>query len=541
MKKLLFVTIIAFMSFFYIDNVNAEEIQHFTLNYDNQEFNVDIPVKYLQNNYIGTMSKNSSTGSYLFRLFYDFNYVGLRYSTSGTQKDISFYFKDTSDAIDSGSVNALIYNFTTKTFTEDSGVYIPRFALNDEITDNYVPVDFFIKYDNKIYLDGRNINSNLTYKINNVDYKKGDEVFFGGSSIRFGIVDSETEVINGITYYKSKTVRMTLQGKNNTKYYYEYTTDNGASWITLLLTQKDYFDIKFTTNTVLLVRIRERNTFDVLNDYTFTLSGIATDELTSEYEEIPLRGHEGIILYAKNTYQDLISTVYMETGNIHVTKYSNGKIVQQMRDIAVDFQVTLGPRDTDYYLIKNNDTSINTVLRVLKDKFAYYYLNDALSTITIENPNTGEAEVLGSIYESEQYYKDHVEQDSDVVENNWLLKILKMAFVPDLSAFNNLVSMFNRKFGIFSQLASTLPDLFQFGGEDPPEFNMTIYGTTVNIVDFSAFEIVRTFLHGLILAFAWYGFIRRCYERAPAFIGGFFSFERAVGDISVPSSKGGKK
>lgn len=54
-----------------------------------------------------------------------------------------------------------------------------------------------------------------------------------------------------------------------------------------------------------------------------------------------------------------------------------------------------------------------------------------------------------------------------------------------------------------------------------PQFQMTIYGTTVNIIDFSMYESVRPMVHKIIIAVAWSMWGLRFFRRLPAYIGGF--------------------
>lgn len=58
------------------------------------------------------------------------------------------------------------------------------------------------------------------------------------------------------------------------------------------------------------------------------------------------------------------------------------------------------------------------------------------------------------------------------------------------------------------------------GGDSPPEFNITAYGSTVSIIDFSMYDDYRIYIHGIIIAIAYYFFIKKVIVRIPKLIGG---------------------
>ena len=57
-------------------------------------------------------------------------------------------------------------------------------------------------------------------------------------------------------------------------------------------------------------------------------------------------------------------------------------------------------------------------------------------------------------------------------------------------------------------------------GTTTPSFSITYYGQTVNIIDFSLFVNYRIWLHGIILAIAWFMYIRKLFNKLPNIIGG---------------------
>lgn len=57
-------------------------------------------------------------------------------------------------------------------------------------------------------------------------------------------------------------------------------------------------------------------------------------------------------------------------------------------------------------------------------------------------------------------------------------------------------------------------------GESIPKFSIQYAGQTLDIIDFSLFVNYRVWLHGIILAIAWFYFIRKLFNKLPALIGG---------------------
>lgn len=104
-----------------------------------------------------------------------------------------------------------------------------------------------------------------------------------------------------------------------------------------------------------------------------------------------------------------------------------------------------------------------------------------------------------------------------------LSDLLKFLFVPDNNPFENLSSKFNEKFAFVNQAKDLFNSLIGFNnyGNSAPTFNMTWKGVTFAFIDFSMFLQYRLWLHGVILAIAWFIFIRRTVNRLPAIIGAF--------------------
>lgn len=101
---------------------------------------------------------------------------------------------------------------------------------------------------------------------------------------------------------------------------------------------------------------------------------------------------------------------------------------------------------------------------------------------------------------------------------------LKYLFVPENNPFSGLSDKFNEKFAFVSQvkdLANSLLGDIDYGYDNIPSFNINYNGTEVSIIDFTPFLQYRTWLHGIILAIAWFVFIDRLFKRLPGIIGGF--------------------
>lgn len=101
--------------------------------------------------------------------------------------------------------------------------------------------------------------------------------------------------------------------------------------------------------------------------------------------------------------------------------------------------------------------------------------------------------------------------------------LLKLLFVPENNPFEQLSVKFNEKFAFVEQIKTLINSLLGFNnyGDKAPTFNMTWHGVTFALIDFSLFLDYRTWLHGIILAIAWFTFLFRTYKKLPSIIGGF--------------------
>jgi hypothetical protein len=105
--------------------------------------------------------------------------------------------------------------------------------------------------------------------------------------------------------------------------------------------------------------------------------------------------------------------------------------------------------------------------------------------------------------------------------------VLASLFVPSPDYFADKFEGFQQgvddKIPILSQIQELMNTLFlQFGNmpQEPPEFTIELYGQRVNMIDFSMFAMIRPFVHGIIVFFAWFHFIRRLVRRIPKALGG---------------------
>lgn len=100
--------------------------------------------------------------------------------------------------------------------------------------------------------------------------------------------------------------------------------------------------------------------------------------------------------------------------------------------------------------------------------------------------------------------------------------LLKTLFVPEKSPLENFKQKVQDKLYFVTQISemfSTLLGNVDYG-TTTPSFSITYYGQTVNIIDFSLFVNYRMWLHGIILAIAWFMYIRKLFNKLPNIIGG---------------------
>lgn len=102
--------------------------------------------------------------------------------------------------------------------------------------------------------------------------------------------------------------------------------------------------------------------------------------------------------------------------------------------------------------------------------------------------------------------------------------LLNYLFVPQQDHFGELNTKINSKFGFIGQVKDLVYSLFPENttlSNTPPNWTITYEGITVNIIDWSAFEKYRGYLHGLIIFIMWGAYLIRLYKRIPSIIYGF--------------------
>lgn len=103
--------------------------------------------------------------------------------------------------------------------------------------------------------------------------------------------------------------------------------------------------------------------------------------------------------------------------------------------------------------------------------------------------------------------------------------LLEYLFIPQQDHFGELNEKINSKFGFINQVKELVYSLFPenstYSLVGPPNWTITYEGTTVEIIDWTAFEKYRGYLHGLIIFIMWSSFLIRLYKRIPAIIYGF--------------------
>lgn len=102
--------------------------------------------------------------------------------------------------------------------------------------------------------------------------------------------------------------------------------------------------------------------------------------------------------------------------------------------------------------------------------------------------------------------------------------LLESLFIPQQDHFGELNNKINIKFGFIHQVKDLVYSLFPENttlSYAPPNWSVTYEGVTINIIDWSAFEKYRGYLHGLIIFIMWGAYLIRLYKRIPSIIYGF--------------------
>jgi hypothetical protein len=112
---------------------------------------------------------------------------------------------------------------------------------------------------------------------------------------------------------------------------------------------------------------------------------------------------------------------------------------------------------------------------------------------------------------------------------NGLIDGLKTLFIPRTDYFSTKISILKdtlfAKMPFINQISVAMSEFIQiitYSSSTKPVFSFTMYGKTMNIIDFSMFESYRLYIHGIILFFAYFYYIRRVIKSLPGLIGGFY-------------------
>lgn len=104
-----------------------------------------------------------------------------------------------------------------------------------------------------------------------------------------------------------------------------------------------------------------------------------------------------------------------------------------------------------------------------------------------------------------------------------IIQGLKDLFIPSDNAFTDIQNIINEKFGFISQIKDMFSSIINATfnvSDEPPTFNITIYGQDLSIIDWSIYSPYRLIVHGIIIAISYINFIMRLIKRIPKIIGG---------------------
>lgn len=103
--------------------------------------------------------------------------------------------------------------------------------------------------------------------------------------------------------------------------------------------------------------------------------------------------------------------------------------------------------------------------------------------------------------------------------------LLKDLFIPKEDHFTELYNELNTKLGFVGQVKELVYSLFPDNSPNsitaPPNWTITYSGVTVSIIDWSALEEYRGYLHSIIIFIMWASFLIRLYKRIPMIIYGY--------------------
>lgn len=105
---------------------------------------------------------------------------------------------------------------------------------------------------------------------------------------------------------------------------------------------------------------------------------------------------------------------------------------------------------------------------------------------------------------------------------NWFDSKFTHLFVPTFSFSDKVASWkdtFESKFSVLLQIKDMFSNMFNFSETtSAPKFEFTYQGTTVGLIDFSAYAPYRSFVQTLISFFMWFVFLKKLYKSLPGMI-----------------------
>lgn len=103
--------------------------------------------------------------------------------------------------------------------------------------------------------------------------------------------------------------------------------------------------------------------------------------------------------------------------------------------------------------------------------------------------------------------------------------LLEYLFIPKEDHFSDLSNELYSKLGFVEQLKelynTLFPDTSTQSISSPPNWTITYSGVTISIIDWTAFEEYRSYLHTIIIFILWASFLIKLYKRIPMIIYGY--------------------
>ena len=109
--------------------------------------------------------------------------------------------------------------------------------------------------------------------------------------------------------------------------------------------------------------------------------------------------------------------------------------------------------------------------------------------------------------------------------------ILEFLFVPSNNLFDSVKDTFNSKFGFVSQIVQLGQELTNIEFQtDTPHFSITLYGKTVDFINFSYYDQYKNFIHNIIITIAYFFFFIWLLQEIPCLLHGYNSTQFYIRD-----------